>query len=362
MTLLERVHMPSFAGATEWLNSEPLGHAVLQGHVVLVNFWTLTCINWLRQEPYVRAWTQADGLVVIGVHTPEFSFEHDIDRVRRRPPGERSTIRSRSTTTTRSGTVSPTTPGRRCTSSTPTAGSATGTSAKDATRNRSASSRSCSASTASSSPSKASAWSGGRLGPPPHVVTRSLWGSETNRWPAPTEPQRSAFQAGHAGSIPVTRSTRFRVSGHWRPLFRSIGHELVRPDGSIQPGRGLVRPSPVTTTGHGVSLRPRRAAIRRAISSAGTANRPSPAVGDDGEERLQPRRDLPPVDVAEQMGMQSPAHAGGGVEGVLAAELDPAAGTSYRPGSCWRTVCGRNRRASRAKNEIAAAERQQVAR
>jgi SAM-dependent methyltransferase len=52
---------------------------------VLVNFWTLTCINWLRQEPYVRAWARAyrqDGLVVIGFHTPEFSFEHDIDRVR----------------------------------------------------------------------------------------------------------------------------------------------------------------------------------------------------------------------------------------------------------------------------------------
>jgi thiol-disulfide isomerase/thioredoxin len=85
MTLFERMHMPSFAGATEWLNSEPLGPAELQGHVVLVNFWTLTCINWLRQEPYVRAWSQAyrnDGLVVIGVHTPEFSFEHDIDGVR----------------------------------------------------------------------------------------------------------------------------------------------------------------------------------------------------------------------------------------------------------------------------------------
>jgi hypothetical protein len=53
--------------------------------VVLVNFWTLTCINWLRQEPYVRAWSQAyrdDGLLVVGVHTPEFSFEHDIDGVR----------------------------------------------------------------------------------------------------------------------------------------------------------------------------------------------------------------------------------------------------------------------------------------
>ena len=77
--------MPSLGGATGWLNSEPLGPAELRGHVVLVNFWTLTCINWLRQEPYVRAWSQAyrdDGLVVIGVHTPEFSFEHEIDGVR----------------------------------------------------------------------------------------------------------------------------------------------------------------------------------------------------------------------------------------------------------------------------------------
>jgi thiol-disulfide isomerase/thioredoxin len=80
-----RVHSPSLDGATEWLNSEPLGPAELRGHVVLVNFWTLTCINWLRQEPYVRAWSSAyrrDGLVVIGVHTPEFSFEHEIDGIR----------------------------------------------------------------------------------------------------------------------------------------------------------------------------------------------------------------------------------------------------------------------------------------
>ena len=86
MTLFERVQMPSFAGATEWLNApEPLGAAELRGRVVLVNFWTLTCINWLRQEPYVRAWSHAyrdEGLIVIGVHTPEFSFEHDIDGVR----------------------------------------------------------------------------------------------------------------------------------------------------------------------------------------------------------------------------------------------------------------------------------------
>jgi thiol-disulfide isomerase/thioredoxin len=85
MTVFERVRMPLLDGATEWLNSEPLGPAELRGQVVLVNFWTLTCINWLRQEPYVRAWSKAyrdDGLIVIGVHTPEFSFEHEVDRVR----------------------------------------------------------------------------------------------------------------------------------------------------------------------------------------------------------------------------------------------------------------------------------------
>src|ERR1700730_1412350 len=85
MTVFEPLHMPSLGGATECLNSEPLGPADLRGHIVLVNFWTLTCINWLRTEPYIRAWSQAyrnDGLVVIGVHTPEFSFEHEIDRVR----------------------------------------------------------------------------------------------------------------------------------------------------------------------------------------------------------------------------------------------------------------------------------------
>src|SRR4029453_11400103 len=85
MSVSARVHMPSLDGATGWVNSEPVGPAELRGRVVLVNFWTLTCINWLRQEPYVRAWSQAypdDGLIVIGVHTPEFSFEHEIEGVR----------------------------------------------------------------------------------------------------------------------------------------------------------------------------------------------------------------------------------------------------------------------------------------
>jgi thiol-disulfide isomerase/thioredoxin len=85
VSVFQRAHMPSLDGAAEWLNSEPLGPAELRGHVVLVNFWTLTCINWLRQEPYVRAWSRAyreDGLTVVGVHTPEFGFEHDIELVR----------------------------------------------------------------------------------------------------------------------------------------------------------------------------------------------------------------------------------------------------------------------------------------
>jgi thiol-disulfide isomerase/thioredoxin len=84
MTVAHR-HMPSLGGATGWLNCEPLDPAALRGRPVLVDFWTLTCINWLRTEPYVRAWSQAyrtDGLVVIGVHTPEFSFEHETDLVR----------------------------------------------------------------------------------------------------------------------------------------------------------------------------------------------------------------------------------------------------------------------------------------
>jgi thiol-disulfide isomerase/thioredoxin len=78
--------MPALGGATEWLNSEALTSDELRGRVVLVDFWTFTCINWLRTEPYVRAWSRAyrdDGLVVIGVHAPEFSFEHEIDRVQR---------------------------------------------------------------------------------------------------------------------------------------------------------------------------------------------------------------------------------------------------------------------------------------
>ena len=76
---------PSLGGAKEWLNSEPLSAAELRGRVVLVQFWTYSCINWLRTQPYVRAWASKyrdKGLVVIGVHTPEFGFEKNAENVR----------------------------------------------------------------------------------------------------------------------------------------------------------------------------------------------------------------------------------------------------------------------------------------
>jgi thiol-disulfide isomerase/thioredoxin len=78
-------HLPGFEGATGWLNSAPLTAADLSGKVVLVDFWTYTCINWLRTLGYVRAWAEKyedQGLVVVGVHTPEFPFEGDVDNVR----------------------------------------------------------------------------------------------------------------------------------------------------------------------------------------------------------------------------------------------------------------------------------------
>lgn len=77
--------LPSFSGATEWFNTKPLTPADLRGKVVLVEFWTYTCINWRRTLPYVQAWAEKYkdmGLVVIGVHTPEFSFEKNADNVR----------------------------------------------------------------------------------------------------------------------------------------------------------------------------------------------------------------------------------------------------------------------------------------
>jgi thiol-disulfide isomerase/thioredoxin len=77
--------LPSLSGATEWLNSPPVTPDRLRGKVALIDFWTYTCVNWLRTLPYVRAWAEKyrnQGLLVLGVHTPEFPFEKDIDNVR----------------------------------------------------------------------------------------------------------------------------------------------------------------------------------------------------------------------------------------------------------------------------------------
>jgi thiol-disulfide isomerase/thioredoxin len=77
--------MPSLGGATEWLNSRQLTRADLSGKVVLIDFWTYSCINWRRTLPYIRAWAgkyKEQGLEVIGVHAPEFAFEKNVDNVR----------------------------------------------------------------------------------------------------------------------------------------------------------------------------------------------------------------------------------------------------------------------------------------
>jgi thiol-disulfide isomerase/thioredoxin len=84
--LFSEARLPGFDRATGWLNSPPLAAADLEGKVVLADFWTYTCINWLRTLAYVRAWAERyrdHGLVVVGVHTPEFPFEHDVENVRR---------------------------------------------------------------------------------------------------------------------------------------------------------------------------------------------------------------------------------------------------------------------------------------
>lgn len=80
-----RSELSPLARATAWLNSQPLTDADLQGKVVLIEFWTYSCINWRRQLPYVRAWAQKykdHGLVVLGVHSPEFSFEKNLENIR----------------------------------------------------------------------------------------------------------------------------------------------------------------------------------------------------------------------------------------------------------------------------------------
>jgi thiol-disulfide isomerase/thioredoxin len=91
-TRMLQQQMPSLGRANAWLNTHPLSAAELRGKVVLVDFWTYTCINWRRTLPYVRAWADKyrdQGLIVVGVHTPEFSFEKQLDNVRREAQAQR---------------------------------------------------------------------------------------------------------------------------------------------------------------------------------------------------------------------------------------------------------------------------------
>src|SRR5450631_4302265 len=84
--MFTKAPLRSLDSATAWLNSPPLTAAGLRGKVVLIDFWTYSCINWMRSLPYVKAWSEKykdHGLVVIGVHTPEFAFEKDIGNVRK---------------------------------------------------------------------------------------------------------------------------------------------------------------------------------------------------------------------------------------------------------------------------------------
>jgi thiol-disulfide isomerase/thioredoxin len=87
MSSLDRTDsaLAALDAAPVWLNSEPLTAEALRGSVVLVDIWTYSCVNWLRTLPYVSAWADRyrdRGLVVVGVHAPEFGFEHDLDNVR----------------------------------------------------------------------------------------------------------------------------------------------------------------------------------------------------------------------------------------------------------------------------------------
>lgn len=85
-TVVSENELASLTSATGWLNTPPLTAAQLRGKVVLVQVWTFSCINWLRTLPYTRAWNEKyrdQGLVVIGVHDPEFGFEHNLENVRR---------------------------------------------------------------------------------------------------------------------------------------------------------------------------------------------------------------------------------------------------------------------------------------
>ena len=136
----------SLSGANGWINSKPLTAKELKGKVVLVDFWDYSCINCIRAVPYVRAWAEKykdSGLVVIGVHTPEFDFEKQMANVQKAVQKFDISIRLRSTATTRSGMRFTISTGRLNTSSMRKARSATNTSVRETMTSRSDGYRSC---------------------------------------------------------------------------------------------------------------------------------------------------------------------------------------------------------------------------
>ena len=139
--------MPPLEGLGPWINSPPLTAEQLRGKVVLIDFWTYSCINCLRTLPYLKAWNERyakDGLVIIGVHAPEFAFERDPANVRKAVADLGIRYPVALDNATWSGTRSRTATGRRITSSMPRGGFAITITARASTICPNASSGSCS--------------------------------------------------------------------------------------------------------------------------------------------------------------------------------------------------------------------------
>jgi thiol-disulfide isomerase/thioredoxin len=174
--------LPGFDGATGWLNSPPLTAADVEGKVVLVDFWTYTCINWLRTLAYVRAWAEKyddRGLVTVGVHTPEFPFEHDVDDVRHAAEGMRIEYPVAIDSDYGSGARSATTTGLPCTSPTRADRSGTTNSARVGTKSANGSFSGCCARPGSTA--SVTLWP-----PSPPAVSRLKPIGRTWRRPRPT--------------------------------------------------------------------------------------------------------------------------------------------------------------------------------
>ena len=210
---------PDFAGNERWFNSKPLTVAGLRGRVVLVDFWTYTCINCIRTLPYTRAWDAAyrdRGLTIVGVHTPEFSFERDAGNVEDAIAQNKLRYPSPRTTRTRPGTRGATSTGPRSTSSTPRAASATSTSARATTTRPRRRSAAC-----SRRPARSGWAPTPRSGPPRRSAAR--------RRPRPTS-ARPAPPAGCPGSrSPAPTPTTRRRGRCRRAASRSPGAGASTP-------------------------------------------------------------------------------------------------------------------------------------